>query len=233
MFVKICGITNESDALLAVAVGCDAVGFVFATSSRNVSPLKARDIARRLPPEVLTVGVFKDELKDKVVKTIHNAGLNAAQLHGNESPEDAIWVSERVPVMIKAFTPGHSGMANLADYKASIVLVDGFEPGSGKIFDWASLEGMPLSGQRIMLAGGLNSENVADAIRRVKPFGVDVSTGVEASPGRKDPTKLRAFVAAAKAAGSELGDAKNTLGDDNPLPLGASSRPHPYEAELG
>jgi phosphoribosylanthranilate isomerase len=198
VFVKICGTTSEADALLAVAMGADAVGFVFAPSPRQIAVGLASDIAKRLPPEVLTVGVFRDEAPARVVEIVNGAGLRAAQLHGHESADDARWVRLRVPFVIKAFPAGAPAVARAADYGADAVMVDSARPGSGQIFDWELAE-VP-DGLRLMLAGGLHPANVAEAIARVHPWGVDVVTGVERSPGVKDPVKLRAFVAAAKAA---------------------------------
>ena len=199
MFVKICGITNEDDALLSVALGADAVGFIFAPSSRRMSVDRVREIVRRLPSDVLTVGVFRNELPSRVVKLTTRALLGAVQLHGHETPDDTAWVSERVPVTIKAFPAGHDGLRNLADYRADAVLIDGERPGSGEVFDWSLAEGAPMAVHRVILAGGLDAGNVVAAIRRVRPWGVDVASGVEQSPGRKDPAKLRAFLTAAKS----------------------------------
>ena len=195
MFVKICGITSESDALLAVAMGADAVGFVFAPSRRQIAPSIARDIARRLPGEILTVGVFRDEMPARVVDIVNSTGLKAAQLHGRETEEMTRHVRSRVPVVIKAFG-------------ADAVLLDSPEPGSGRVFDWTIAENRP-GDTRVILAGGLDADNVREAIGRVRPWGVDVSSGVEADrgePGAKDPRKVMAFVEAAKAAGAELLD---------------------------
>ena len=202
MFVKICGITTEDDALLAVAMGADAISFVFAPSPRQVAAGHVRDIVRRLPPEILTVGVFRDEAPQRVVEIVRTAGLRGAQLHGHESPEDARFVKGRVDVLIQAFPAGSDSLRNSDDWGADIVLIDSPTPGSGQVFDWSLAEGAP-SGRRVMLAGGLTPDNVADAIAQVQPWGVDVSTGVEAEPGRKDPRKVRAFIANAKAAAPE------------------------------
>ena len=202
MFVKICGTTSEEDALLAVAMGADAVGFIFAPSPRRVSPAVVRDIARRLPPEVLTVGVFRDELPERVVEIVHGTGLKAAQLHGHESPEATRWVKERVPVVLKGFAAGDPGLAAVRDFGADAVLVDSPTPGSGEVFDWSLADDVPV-GMRLVLAGGLRADNVAAAIARVHPWGVDVVTGVESEPGHKDPRLLRLFVSAAKAAAPE------------------------------
>ena len=202
MFVKIEGITNEEDALLAVAMGADAVGFVFAPSPRQVAVAHARSIASRLPPEILTIGVFRDETPGRVVDMVNSAGLRAAQLHGHETAEQTRWVRERLPLVIKAFVAGDPELDRLDDYGADAVVVDSPQPGSGQIFDWSLAEGRP-DGVRTILAGGLTPENVGDAVRRVRPWGVDVASGVEAEhgePGRKDAHKVRAFVEAARAA---------------------------------
>lgn len=203
MFVKICGVTTEDDALLAVALGADAVGFVFAPSRRQVSPQTARDIARRLPPEILTVGVFRDERRERVVEIVNTAGLKGAQLHGREPLSEVRFVRQRVPMVIQGFAAGDDSIPAAANGPADVLLIDAPEPGSGKIFDWSLAEGVP-SGVRLMLAGGLNADNVAAAVRRVRPWGVDVSTGVESGPGRKDPRKLRRFIEEAKATETEI-----------------------------
>jgi phosphoribosylanthranilate isomerase len=202
MFVKICGTTSEEDALLAVAMGADAVGFIFAPSLRQVTPSLAGDIVKRLPREVLTVGVFRDEAPARVVEIVNGIGLRAAQLHGHESAEQAQWVRERVPFVIQAFPAGGSGVQRARAYPVDAVMIDAPRPGSGQVFDWSLADGVP-DGMRLVLAGGLNHHNVAEAIARVHPWGVDVATGVESVPGRKDPKRLRAFIAAAKAADDE------------------------------
>lgn len=199
VFVKVCGVTNEEDALLAVAMGADAVGFVFAPSPRQVAPQRAAEIVRRLPAEIVTVGVFRDESRERVVETAHRARLRAVQLHGHESPADTHWIHQRVSLIIKAFAAGDPQLDHADEYAADAFLIDSATPGSGEVFDWSLAEGAP-SNRRIILAGGLTPENVADAVRVVRPWGVDVSTGVEAAPGRKDARKMRAFVEAAKAA---------------------------------
>ncbi|MDP9005653.1 MAG: phosphoribosylanthranilate isomerase [Actinomycetota bacterium] len=198
-FVKVCGTTSEEDALLAVAMGADAVGFVFAPSPRQIAAQLVRDIVRRLPPEVLTVGVFRDEAPERVVEIVGTSGLRAAQLHGRERPAQTQWVKARVPVVIKAFTAGDPGIAQAGDHGADLVLVDSANPGSGRVFDWSLAEDVPAR-LRLVLAGGLHPDNVAEAIARVRPFGVDVASGVESEPGRKDPRLVRTFISAAKAA---------------------------------
>jgi phosphoribosylanthranilate isomerase len=205
VFVKICGITSEEDALLAVAMGADAVGFIFAPSPRKMIPEDVRDIAKRLPPEIVTVGVFRDEHPQRVVDVVHLAGLRCAQLHGHEASADVRWIRERVQAVIQGVTAGEDAFARARDTPADIVLVDGPRPGTGTVFDWSLAEGAP-SGMRVMLAGGLSPDNVAAAIRKVRPWGVDVASGVESGPGRKDATLVRRFVEAAKLAGEEILD---------------------------
>ncbi len=209
MFVKVCGTTNEADALLAVALGADAVGFIFAPSPRQIAPVVAADIVRRLPPEVLTVGVFRNESPTRVCEIVTRVGLGAAQLHGHETASDTQFVRERVPLVMKAFAAGDPAISRAQSYGADIVLIDSPRPGSGEVFDWELVDGVP-DGTRVVLAGGLNADNVTRAIETAKPFGVDVATGVESSPGQKDAARMRAFIEAARAAGElyELSDAQ-------------------------
>jgi len=198
VFVKICGITNEEDALLAVAMGADAVGFVFAPSPRQVPPSLVGDIVKRLPPEVLTVGVFRDESPERIAQIVHSTGLMAAQLHGNESPATVRKVTESVQFVIKGFRAGSSAVRDALSYGADCILIDAPRPGTGELFDWSLTAEVPF-GARLMLAGGLTPDNVADAIVSVQPWAVDVSTGVESAAGRKDAVKVREFVANAKS----------------------------------
>ena len=202
MFVKICGITTEDDALLAVAMGADAVGFVFAPSPRQVTALAVYDIVRRLPPEVLTVGVFRNESPGRVVDIANRSGVKAVQLHGNERPEEAIEIARSIRRVYKAFPAGSPLVQRAREYPSDMVLVDSAQPGSGEVFDWTMVEDVP-KGLKVILAGGLTPDNVAHAIEVVDPWGVDVSSGVESSPGRKDPRKVRAFITAARAAAPE------------------------------
>ncbi len=198
MFVKICGITNEDDALLAVALGADALGFVFAPSVRQIAAQKVYDITRRLPPEILTVGVFRDEHPKRVIEMTQSAGLRAAQLHGHESPDDVSQVAQHIRTVIKAVTAGTVDASRADIFGTSMVLVDAPAPGSGKMFDW-SLAGEIPEGLNVILAGGLTAENVVSGIQQVRPFGVDVSSGVESSPGRKDPLLMKRFIEAARS----------------------------------
>lgn len=206
MFVKICGVTNEEDALFAAAMGADAVGFIFAPSPRQVTKGVVRDIVRRLPTDVLTVGVFRDQSPRFVIDTIQFAGLRAVQLHGHEKPSDAEQVRPYCQALVVAFPAGDPGLAHVDDYGADAILLDSHAPGSGRVFDWSLADGAP-SNRRIILAGGLDPDNVAAGIREVRPWGVDVASGVELDdqPGRKDPMKVQAFIHAARDAAAEQG----------------------------
>jgi len=199
MFVKICGITNEDDALLAVAMGADAVGFIFAPSPRQIAPQQVYDITRRLPPEILTVGVFRDEHPKLVLDTVNRAGVKAAQLHGNESATTVAEVARNVRWVIKAYPAGSPKVALAGALATDLILLDAPSPGSGQLFDW-SLTGEVPEGMRLILAGGLDPDNVAQAVQAVEPWGVDVSTGVERSPGKKDALQVKRFIERARAA---------------------------------
>jgi phosphoribosylanthranilate isomerase len=231
VLVKICGITTEADALLAVALGADAIGFIFAPSSRQVSVQATRRIVERVPPEILTVGVFRDEAPARVVEIVNSIGLKAAQLHGNETTEQSRWVAERIALTIKAFPAGHSGIGRIDEYGAELVLVDAESPGSGEVFDWRLAEGV-VDPARLIVSGGLRPENVGDAIAHLRPFGVDVDSGVEAAPGRKDPVKVRAFVTAARTAAGEEMAARDGDGEGDEGP-GGIDRPFDWREEGG
>lgn len=224
MFVKICGLTTEEDALLAVAMGADALGFNFVNGSkRQITPTKARDIVRRLPAGVMSVGIFRNELRDRVVQLIDQAQLQTAQLHGRESAEDSVWISERVPTVIKVFDAQDPALERADQYGATAIMVDAPEPGSGEVFDWSAVDGrhLPLP---LILAGGLRPDNVARAIATVHPWGVDVATGVESSPGRKDAHLMRDFVANARMAAGELSPDTGQGSDPDDL-----DGPRPYD----
>lgn len=206
--IKVCGITRVEDARLAIEAGADALGFVFAASPRRVDRAMAREIVRALPPFVATVGVFVDEEPREVVETAAAVGLTAVQLHGDESPAVLRELRSRMPLkMIKAFRVRAAGdLARLDDYRAhcDALLLDAYVPGAaggtGRTFDWELARLARAAGHPLVLAGGLTPENVSAAVRRVRPFAVDVSSGVEAAPGRKDALRVRAFVAAAREA---------------------------------
>jgi phosphoribosylanthranilate isomerase len=201
-FVKICGITTEEDALLAVGLGASAVGFILAPSPRQLAASRVADIVKRLPPDTLSFGVFRDEAPQRVVDICVHAGLSGAQLHGHETPAATRYVRERVNLVIKAFPAGSPRLQEADEFGADLVLVDAPTPGSGRLVDFAMLEGLA-DASNLVLAGGLTPDNVTEAIHRVAPFGVDVATGVESAPGVKDPRKVAAFIAAARAAAPE------------------------------
>jgi len=198
MFVKICGITNEDDALLATAMGADAVGFIFAPSTRQVAAQVVFDITRRLPAEILTVGVFRNEHPKLVIDTAHRAGVKAVQLSGRETVAQTNEIAQHFRWVIKAFAAGDPNVANADQYATDMIMLDAPEPGSGKVFDW-SLAGDAPDSVKLILAGGLHPGNVGAAITEVQPWGVDVATGVEKSPGRKDALAVKRFIDNARA----------------------------------
>jgi phosphoribosylanthranilate isomerase len=198
--VKICGITTRDDALMAVEAGADALGFVFFEKSpRCVSPQKAANIIRDLPPFVQTVGLFVNEESNQVNWTADFCGLDLVQLHGEEDPDYCVDIHRRV---IKAFrVKDAASLAGIRRYQVAGHLLDAWSPlsrgGTGQTFDWGLVTGAGTVNQFI-LAGGLNPDNIADAVRTVSPYAVDVSSGVESVPGRKDPEKVRAFIRRAR-----------------------------------
>lgn len=212
VFVKICGITSATDARAAVDAGADAIGVIFAPSRRLVDVDEAREIVAAVPDDVLVVGVFRDHLVREVLEIVDAVGLRAAQLHGSETPRTSQAVHAAVPVLIRALPAGDPSLTEIDQHGADIVLLDAPTPGAGVAFDW-SLVGDLTRRHRVLLAGGLRPDTVADAVRTVQPWGVDVASGVETSPGRKDHDAVRAFVAAAKAAAPADADAHPPLAD--------------------
>ncbi len=200
--VKICGVTNLPDALSAVEAGADALGFMFyAPSPRYVRPETAREITRFLPPFVTRVGVFVDASEERVAEVTRMVGLHAVQLHGRET---ASFCRRFTDVdVIKAFRmDGPGALQRLGEFREQTWLLDSYVKGAfggtGQTFNWdLACEAVRLGG-RVILAGGLTPENVSRAVAAVRPYAVDVSSGVEVAPGRKDVAKLRAFVQAAK-----------------------------------
>lgn len=202
--VKICGITNWEDAKAALDAGADALGFNFyQPSPRYIAPEAAGAIARRMPRRASAVGVFVDELVEEMLDIVRIAALDLVQLHGNERPEVLKWFRQRC-LVIKAFQVRSDFRAErLAEYgDAAAFLLDGFRSGlrggTGKTFDWRLAREAKRYGP-VILAGGLTPKNVGRAIREVEPFGIDVSSGVEARPGKKDPRKIRALMRAVES----------------------------------
>jgi len=200
--VKICGITNLDDAIAAVDCGADALGFVFfAGSPRYISHEKVREIIKKLPSFTTTVGVFVNEKIEEIEKIIALTGIDVIQLHGNEPPEMCN-ISRRIIKAIRV--KSLESLDPLRNYKdtVSAFLLDTFTPdifgGTGQAFNWdIALEAKQFG--RIILAGGLTPDNIAEAVRHVRPYGVDVSSGVELEKGEKDHKKMKLFIERAKA----------------------------------
>ncbi len=199
--VKVCGMTNLKDALVAVEEGADAVGFIFYKKSpRSVTMKTVREIILELPPFVDTVGVFVDETAEQINKIADSCNLDMIQLHGDESPTFCKRIRRRV---IKAFrVKDMQSVKKLSSFQVSGFLLDTFSKelhgGTGKVFDW----NLALPAKKfgpVIMAGGLTPNNVQQAIRQVRPYGVDVCSGVESEPGIKDHKKVKAFLKNAKA----------------------------------
>lgn len=206
--IKICGITRLEDALLAVECGANAIGFVlWRGSPRAVRIDRVRQIIRQLPPFVSKVGVFVDQTYDEIAEAIEQTGIDTIQLHGGESPE--FCEQFRFVHVIKAFrVKDESVLQGLLSYKVNGWLLDGFAPhapgGTGKAFPWHVARQAKGLGKPIIIAGGLTPQNVADVVRLVRPYAVDVSSGVEISPGVKDAELVRRFCEAVRQVDSEL-----------------------------
>ena len=215
--VKICGITSVDDARAVAAAGADAVGLNFyAKSPRYVSVEKAREIINALPPEMVKVGLFVNAPAEEVCQTFDDLGLDLIQLHGDELPTYLTHLGDR-PVM-RAFRLAEAGLEPIGRYLGHcgrlgcmprLVLVDAYVEGeyggTGRVTDWERLKRYPfdVAHPPLVLAGGLTPDNVAEAIRTVRPAAVDTASGVESSPGRKDPAAVEAFVRAARLAFGE------------------------------
>ncbi len=198
--IKVCGITNLDDAMKAVELGADFLGFNFyPPSPRYIAPEKARAILARVPAQVGKVALFVNEPKEKIREVIDKQSFSAVQLHGEERAEYCRGWELKV---IKAFrVRNRESLIGIEEFPADYYLVDSWAPGyggSGAPFPWKWLEGF--NSERLILAGGLDAGNVAEAIRLVRPYGVDVCTGVEDRPGIKDHEKLKKFIFAAKNA---------------------------------
>lgn len=199
-WIKICGITRPADARAAAEAGADAVGFILTPSPRRVTPEDARRIGRTLPPHVLRVGVFVDESPAEIARAVAGSEVDRVQVH---SPPDPLLGDLFGPKVLRAFRARDEDVLDtIRDAGVDTFLLDTFAPdapgGTGRTFDWR-LAARARELGRLILAGGLTPENVDRALDEASPWGVDVSTGVEESPGVKDPERIRAFVAAVRA----------------------------------
>jgi phosphoribosylanthranilate isomerase len=201
--VKICGLTSVADALTAAEAGADMIGLMFyAASPRAITLARAVEISRALPPFVMRVGVFVNPEEALVTRAIGECGLSLLQFHGDEASD---FCTQFGLMSMKALRVREAAsLAALENYQTDAFLLDAYAKsglgGTGEKFDWRLAGGAQKYGKPIFLAGGLTPENVAEAIQQVHPFAVDVSSGVESAPGKKDPAKVRAFIAAAKNA---------------------------------
>jgi phosphoribosylanthranilate isomerase len=215
--VKICGIRTEADAVMAAEAGADAIGMIFAPARRQIDAAQARRIAAALPPFVTKVGVFVNEPLDRVRALVDTIRLDAVQLHGDETPDDCATVREWGVTVIRAIqVAGPLDAAALRALPVHAVLLDTYRPGvrggTGETFDWS--HAVPVARcMPVILSGGLRPEFVAEGIKMVRPYGVDVSSGVE-TDGRKDPAKIQAFILAARSA--DLDAADRGPGADSP-----------------
>jgi phosphoribosylanthranilate isomerase len=193
--IKICGLTNLRDARLASELGADAVGFVFAESPRKVSPEVVQKMIESLPPFITKVGVFADERADIVKRIYHFCGLNVVQLHGNES--EAYVSSLPLPLIRTYRVRDDTVLDRIRNDKPAYFLLETYDEtslgGTGKRFDW-DIGARAARLGNVILAGGLRASNVREALETAGPYGVDVSSGVEGRPGKKDPAKLREFI---------------------------------------
>ena len=201
--VKICGITSVADGLAAAEAGADMIGLMFYEKSpRHLSPVQAAEISRALPPFVLRVGVFVNPDAAQVMEAIAACGLNLLQFHGDETSE---FCTQFCMMSVKALRVRNAeSISALENFQTDAFLLDAYSKaglgGTGEKFNWDLAVAAQKFGKPIFLAGGLTSENVADAVKQVRPFAVDVSSGVESAPGKKDAAKVRAFIQAVRAA---------------------------------
>ncbi|MFJ1805670.1 MULTISPECIES: phosphoribosylanthranilate isomerase [unclassified Streptomyces] len=200
LFIKICGLRTERDVDTAVEAGADAVGFVFSASPRRVDSATAARLCRRVPERVLTVGVFRDEPLPDVRALAGEAGIRAVQLHGSEGREYYDDLGADGWTLIRAAAFGEAAPPRCGELGEDLLLLDAPVPGSGVAWDWSgAAAALPGPEERWLLAGGLTPDNVRAAVAGARPWGVDVSSGVERSRGIKDPTLITAFAAAARA----------------------------------
>ncbi len=201
--VKVCGITNSDDAFRAVELGADALGFIFYKGSKRfIDPRDAHPIISSLPPFVSSVGVFVNQGPDEIREAVGTSGVDTVQLHGDETPEFCAMLPYKLIKAVRVKDTVNTEEVEL--YPVLAILFDKHTDemygGTGKSFDWGVLKGIAIS-KKVILSGGLTPENVSRAIETVRPYGVDVSTGVEDSPGKKNHMKMRKFIEAVKNGG--------------------------------
>jgi len=215
-WIKMCGTTNLADAEVCVEAGVDALGFIFAESPREITPAKAGEISRVLPPHIERIGVFVNEPTEKVLNIVREASLTGVQLHGDESPayvKQLLRMAGELPLRIIKTIPAdfgrNMGLGYFDGGEAFVdaVMVDSgsvqMRGGTGQVFDWLRTGDFIMwleQRSKLIVAGGLNPQNVSAAVSLFHPYGVDVVTGVEAKHGKKDPDKIRAFIAAVRTA---------------------------------
>lgn len=190
MFVKICGLMTEADAQYAAHIGADFIGFVFAPSKRRIAPVHAKEIVAKVKGQTKIVGVFVNESVDNMIEIANYVGLDYIQLHGNESAA----VAKQLPYpIIKAFSMIEVTPFEITNYPCDYYLIDSPGGGTGETFDWHALSKLKVDKDKLIVAGGLHTANVRQAIEMTQPIGVDVSSGVETN-GVKDHRKINAFI---------------------------------------
>jgi len=198
--VKICGITNLKDAVTAAKLGADAIGFVFAKSPRRLTPEKAREIVLKLPWRLVRIGVFVNEKPEKVNRVVRACGLDLVQLHGDETPSYCKKIKSRVIKAVRV--KSEKDLSKIKKYRVAAILLDTYSKdkygGTGKMFDWGLAKKVKGSRVPVILSGGLNEKNLPEAIKQVRPYAVDISSGVESSPGRKNAKKMKKVIEIAK-----------------------------------
>lgn len=200
--IKLCGMTRPEDARIAEAAGADAVGFIFAPSPRQITAEQARQISRELGPFIARVGVFVDATQDQIAAVLERVDLDVLQLHGSETPEQVEGLRSLGRHLVKSVrVKDATSLSRLDEYPVDAILLDSYIPGvpggTGHTFDW-TLATQIAQQHRIILAGGLTPDNVAEAIKVVQPYGLDAASGVEQSPGVKDPAMMQQFIARAR-----------------------------------
>ncbi len=201
--IKVCGVTDPEGVRACLDAGIDAIGFNLARGPRRIDPERASELAALLPPFTTAVALVMDQPAETALALARSARCTVLQLHGDEPPETADWLRRRLPVIKAMALRGDGDADRLRDYPCDALLLDAPAPagiggGTGQTWDWSRLAGLDLGGRPLVLAGGLRPDNAAAAVAVVRPWAVDVASGVESAPGRKDPAKVAAFAAAVR-----------------------------------